>query len=341
MKLKVHLLERYDPELMKPLEEQVKPGITITCGETIPRPADYDILISGVPDKESIEASPNLKTLIIPWSGLPRKTRELMRGYPAITIHNIHHNAVPVAEMAITLMLAAAKDLIAIDGAFRKHDWSKRYEPPSLTLLAEKRALILGFGTIGREIACRCLGLGMSVAAISSGGGQASAESARTKSTERSDSDASGLNIPVSPPGQLHSLLPDANVLFISVPLTDRTKGLFGAEELSLLPGGAILVNISRGRIVDEQALYRELESGRIRAGLDVWYNYPENEESRTDTKPSSFSFHELPNVVMTPHLAGHSDRTEETRAMHLAQLLNAAFEGGPMPNRIDLERGY
>ena len=79
----------------------------------------------------------------------------------------------------------------------------------------------------------------------------------------------------------------------------------------------------------------------RIRAGLDVWYNYPESEESRTDTQPSHYSFHELPNVVMTPHLAGHSDRTEMLRASHLAHLLNLASEGAPIPNQVDLEKGY
>jgi len=324
MKLKVHLLEKCDPELMKPLGKYLKPDVSITCGETVPEPADYEILVSGVPDKESIEASPNLRHLIIPWAGLPRKTRELMRDYPDITIHNIHHNAVPVAEMAVTLMLAAAKDLIAIDGSFRKLDWSKRYDPPSLMLLTGKRALIVGYGSIGREIASRCLGFGMKVGAVDANAGE-----------------ATDLDVPVSPPEDLHSLLPRANVLFISVPLTDETKGLLQAKELSLLPDGAILINISRGRIIDEQDLYEEIKSGRILAGLDVWYNYPENEESRTDTQPSSFPFSDLPNVVMTPHLAGHSDRTDELRARQLARLLNLASEGQPIPNRVEVEKGY
>jgi phosphoglycerate dehydrogenase-like enzyme len=340
MRLKVHLLEKHDPALMKPLEELLKMGIKLSVGETVPSPADYDILISGLPDREGIEASPRLKHLIIPWAGIPRKTRQLMRGYPGITVHNIHHNAVPVAEMAITLMLAAAKDLIAIDGSFRKNDWSKRYDPPSLKVLAGKRALILGFGSIGREIARRCLGLGMKVRTLRANPGD-TRSGIKLRIKEESGVEDAEMRVPTSPADELHALLPGADVLFISVPLTDKTKGLLGTEELSLLPDGAILVNISRGRIVDEKALYDELESGRIRAGLDVWYNYPESEESRTRTRPSSLPFHGLPNVVMTPHLAGHSDNTEETRARHLARLLNAASEGGPMPNRVDLERGY
>ena len=336
MKLKVHLLEKTDPKLMTPLKEYLKPDVSITCGETVPEPADFEILVCGVPNRESIEASPSLRHLIIPWAGLPRKTRELMRDYPDITIHNIHHNAVPVAEMALTLMLAAAKDLIAIDGSFRNLDWSKRYDPPSLMLLTGKRALILGYGSIGREIASRCLGLEMKVGAVDANAGEAKTQTEETAGLKASES-----SVLISPPEELCSLLPGANVLFISMPLTDATKGLLGARELSLLPNGAILVNVSRGRIVDEQSFYHELESGRIRAGLDVWYNYPENEESRTDTQPSSFPFSDLPNVVMTPHLAGHSNRTEELRAGQLAHLLNLAAEGRSLPNKVDLERGY
>jgi phosphoglycerate dehydrogenase-like enzyme len=243
--------------------------------------------------------------------------------------------------MAIALMLAAAKDLISIDGRFRKHDWSKRYGPASLRLLSGKRALILGFGSIGREIASRCTGLGMKVTAIDARAGLAGGRAARAPAGEAGDPDSGDPDVPVSQPECLASLLPHADVLFISVPLTDETKGLFGAGELSLLPDGAILVNISRGRIIDEQALYEVLRSGRIRAGLDVWYEYPESEDARTGTRPSSLPFHELHNVVMTPHLAGHSDRTEWLRSRELARLLNLALEGRPLPNEVDLEKGY
>jgi phosphoglycerate dehydrogenase-like enzyme len=341
MKLKVHLFEKHDPELINPLREYLKPDIAITCSEVLPTPADYDILISGVPDKESIEASPNLKILIIPWSGLPRKTRQLMRSYPDIAIHNIHHNAVPVAEMAITLMLAAAKDLIPIDQSFRKNDWSKRYDPPSLALLLGGRAVILGFGSIGRAIASRCLGFGMEVKAIDANADKAGGRTAKTPGEGARDRNSEAPDIPVSPPDELQILLPGAQVLFISVPLTDSTKGLLGTRELSLLPDGAIVVNISRGRIIDEEALFAELKTGRIRAGIDVWYNYPESEQSRAGTSPSALPFCDLPNVVMTPHLAGHSNRTELLRARELARLLNLALEGRPLPNQVGVERGY
>ena len=324
MMLRVHLLQEPCEELLSGLEKLLNKGITLTCAENLPDRPDYDILVCGVPGSEAVEASPNLRCLIIPWSGLPRKTRELMLRYPQIPVHNIHHNALPAAETAITLMLAAAKNLIPIDRALRHGDWSRRYGPASSLILTGKRALVLGYGAIGRELAARCLGFGMAVSAIGSG-----------------QTDRTNPQVKIYPRSSLYDLLPLADVLLLSLPLTTETKGLIGDRHLSLLPDDAIVVNVSRGRIIDEEALYTHLESGRLRAGLDVWYNYPETTESRTATRPSRYPFHELPNVIMTPHLAGHSDRTEQLRAAELARLLNFAAEGEPIPNRVDVARGY
>jgi len=323
MTLKVHLHMKPAEGFIDEFKAHVGKGIAFTCGEELPECPDYEILVCGVPDKRSIEASPALKQLIIPWAGLPIKTRQLMADYPAIAIHNLHHNAVPVAEMAITLMMALAKDLIPTDAALRKNDWGPRYATGVISLLAGKRALIVGYGAVGREIASRCRALGMKATALRRG--EAAADN----------------NISIYPSSRLDELIGAADVLFLSVPLTFNSKGMIGAPQLSRLPDGAIVVNISRGDIIDEKALYDALSSGRIKAGLDVWYNYPRLEESGIRANPSEYPFHDLPNVVMTPHLAGHSDRTEHLRASELARMLNTAAKGEAMPNRVDLERGY
>jgi phosphoglycerate dehydrogenase-like enzyme len=110
---------------------------------------------------------------------------------------------------------------------------------------------------------------------------------------------------------------------------------------LALLPDGAVLVNIGRGEVIDEGALYGALQNGRISAGLDVWYNYPDSEEARAHTPPSNYPLHELDNVVFSPHRAGGTDQTNRLRMEHLAELLNTAVSGQPMANRVDLEQGY
>jgi len=126
MPLHVYIHMDQDDTFLDHLYENLLPQISITCQKEIPVISNYDILVCGVPDKAIIEASPNLKHLIIPWAGLPIKTKELMPNYPEISIHNIHHNAVPTAEMAFTLMLTAVKKIIPIDKSFRKNDWHLR-----------------------------------------------------------------------------------------------------------------------------------------------------------------------------------------------------------------------
>jgi phosphoglycerate dehydrogenase-like enzyme len=148
----------------------------------------------------------------------------------------------------------------------------------------------------------------------------------------------------VHPPEALHSLLPGADALVIALPLTPETEGLIGREELALLPPKAVLVNVGRGPIVDEEALYKALCDGTLHAaGLDVWYNYPEDDASRSNTPPSAHPFHGLDNVVMSPHRAGTggAEEIEQRRMAHLARLLNAAAAGEEMPNRVDLDVGY
>jgi phosphoglycerate dehydrogenase-like enzyme len=221
-------------------------------------------------------------------------------------------------------MLAAAKLVIPMDRALRTHDWTPRYHHPDPTILLEgKTALILGYGAIGQRVARLCRALGMKVLAI-------------RRRVARPSPDE------VYPPDALHSLLPQANVLIICLPQTPETTGLIGERELALLPPGAVLVNVGRGPIVDEAALYYALRDGALHsAGLDVWYNYPPDEAARSHMPPSAYPFHELGNVVMSPHRAGGADDTEMLRMRDLAALLNAAARGEEMPNRVDLQAGY
>ena len=117
---------------------------------------------------------------------------------------------------------------------------------------------------------------------------------------------------------------------------------MLGRAELARLPAGSVLVNVGRGPIVDQSALYEALSDGTLHAaGLDVWYNYPSSQESREETLPADLPFHALENVVMSPHRAGLTRETGRLRMAHLAELLNAAAQGLPLPNKVNLEAGY
>lgn len=326
MRLSVHLLRPPDTEGLDHLQAHLEPGVLLTLGPGLPAPADYHVLVAGRPRREHLVASPHLHTLIIPWAGLPETTRELLLdGFSHIAVYNLHHNAVAVAEMALALLLAATKYVVPMDRALRAHDWTPRYQPTPAILLAGKTALILGFGAVGRHVARMCRALGMKVVAI------------RRNATEPPDTPDE-----IHPPEALQRLLPRANALLICLPLTPATSGLIGADELALLPPGAVLVNVGRGPIVEEAALYRALCAGTLHAaGLDVWYNYPPHEAARAYTPPSAFPFHELDNVVLSPHRAGGTAETNVRRMAHLARLLNAAARGETLPNRVDLQAGY
>ena len=325
--LKVHLLDSPDPAAMPALRENLAEEVRLTNGPELPSPPDYHVLVAGRPDREQLQASPNLHTLVIPFAGVPDSTRQLLAEFPHIAVHNLHHNAAMTAEMAVALLLAAAKFIIPFDQALRRNDWSARYEHnPSLTLDG-MTALVLGFGQIGQRIAKACWALDMEVLAV-----------------RRNPQPTGSLDFKVEVQGleALDELLERTHALLIALPATPETKDLIGANELSRMQAGGVLVNVGRGAIVDQAALYTALKDGRLAAaGLDVWYNYPQDSAGRANTPPAGYPFHELENVVMSPHRAGASRESEAIRMAHLAALFNAAARGGPIPNQVDLQAGY
>jgi phosphoglycerate dehydrogenase-like enzyme len=148
--------------------------------------------------------------------------------------------------------------------------------------------------------------------------------------------------VTVHPAGDLPTLLPRARVVLVCLPLTGETRGLLGEREFALLPSSAVLVNVARGPIVDEEALFSALRDGRLHsAGIDTWYRYPGREGNPMDTAPSRLPFGELENVVMSPHRGGSMPATEARRMETLGDLLRTLAEGREAPGRVDLEAGY
>lgn len=317
MTVNLHLLHTPQAAHLAHLESHLAPDVRVTTGETVP--ADVQVLVAGRLRREHIPES--LRALLIPFAGIPAATADLMRDYPQVSIHNLHHNAPMTAEMAVGLLLAAARGIVKADKVLRNHDWSVRYEDNSAITLDGKTALILGYGAIGQRIGQICTALGMHVLGIR-----------RTPTPD------------TYPLSALDDLLPQADVLLVCVPGTPETTGMIGAREIALLPQNAIVVNVGRGAVIDQHALYDALREGRLHsAGLDVWYNYPPDTESRRHTPPADVPFHELQNVVMSPHRAGGGGLHEvELRRMEaIAASVNALSRGEAMPHRLYLKRGY
>ena len=323
--LKVHVLQALTPENLAEFHRQVSAEVQLTAGLDLPVPAEYEILVASQPKRIHVEASPRLRAVIIPHTGVAEDVQKLMAEFPEVAVHNAHHPGVPTAEMAVALLMAAARRLVPADRAFRDADWNGSGRPEQAVLLEGKTVLILGYGEIGQRVARVCQALGMRVVV-----------------TRRSLATPLMGEVEIHPAAHLAQLLPRAQVLMITLPLTPSTRGLIGAAELALLPPGAILVNVGRGPVVDEAALYAALHDGPLSAaGLDVWYNYPPDEAARSHTRPSAYPFHELDNVVLSPHRGGLTAESERRGLVQIAHMLNAAARGEPMPNRVDVEVGY
>ena len=185
-----------------------------------------------------------------------------------------------VGEHAMALLLAAAKDIPQrtreiVSGTFDQNAPSKA--------LAGTTVLILGMGGIGVTVAGMCLAFRMHVIGVG-----------RTRAVVPPAEEGGSFD-------DLPRLLPRADYVVLALPLTGSTRGLVDSAFLASMKDDAVLVNIARGKIVVEDDLYEHLRSHpRFRAALDVWWVYPDGTSGRPFHRP----FHELPNVVMTPHNA-------------------------------------
>jgi len=125
----------------------------------------------------------------------------------------------------------------------------------------------------------------------------------------------------------------------LALPLTSRTKGLIGEKELELMKG-KYLINIARGAIISEEALFKALKKGDLAgAAIDAWYQYPTSKER--EMLPSKYNFHKLDNVVMTPHTAGYSDKALEENIKSIFDNIVRIYRGEEPENRIDPELEY
>jgi phosphoglycerate dehydrogenase-like enzyme len=326
MGLKAHLDHRPEPHDLKIFQSLLDPLIEISLGPDLPDDPQFEVLVAGRPDHVKLGASKKLKKVVIPFAGLPAETRNVLLEYPTLQVHNLHQNSAATAEMAFALLLAASKMILPMDRSLRNNDWRPRYNPNPALLLDGAQALILGYGAIGKRVAQMCASSGMEVSAI------------------KRDTTAGHLNqsITLYPTSMLHQLLPGTDFLILCLPSTPQTVGMIGEAEIDLLGELAVIVNIARGVIIDEGPLYLALKNKSIfAAGLDVWYNYPADTETRENTPPSRYPFHELENVVLSPHRAGGWQQMEEARLSALAALLNAILQGDKVYNEVDVQAGY
>jgi phosphoglycerate dehydrogenase-like enzyme len=178
---------------------------------------------------------------------------------------------------------------------------------------------VVGFGEIGTAVARAGSALGMQVRAVR---------------REPGAPLPPGLEVAwVGRHSQLHELLASSDVVVVTVPLSDATRGLIDAAALGRMKPTAILVNVSRGAVVDERALHDALtRDGIAGAGLDVWWRNPRDADRPA---PSNLDFTGFDNVVLTPHQSGHTEEVFAGRARDIADNVDALDEGRPLRNLV------
>lgn len=315
--IQVHIWE--EPDWFDEFAVSVAGVAVCSKGQEIP--AATQVLVKGSPTREEVDTFSNLMAVVVPFAGIPFGTRELLLDQTKIKLYNLHHNSADTAEMAIALYMAAAKRIVPRGQGLREGKWSSdsflRNGSSDSVRADGKQALVLGYGAIGQRIGRVCEAMGMTVTGVRRSG---------------------PFGDQVRPIGELDLLLPKADALFIALPLTPETKGLLNLERIAKLPANCIVSNIGRGAIIEEEPFYEALKNNQIlAAGLDVWWKYPDGSDA--PCYPSNFPFHELPNVVMTPHCGGSSDASEAHRWRALSDLVKSIADGSA--KAASVQEGY
>ena len=240
--------------------------------------------------------APRLKLIQLPVSGYD--AIELAAVPPGATVCNVYEHEIGIAEHLLAGMLEFTIDLRRRHERFRGGDWSDspRLMGPMRPELAGKTLLLIGYGNIGRATAARAQAFGMRVLAATR----------NPREVEPKPDALVGYDA-------LDRLLPEADFIAVCCPLSDATKGILGPAQFAAMKPSAVVLNVGRGPVIDEDALWQALSGRRIAgAMIDTWYRYPT--EDGTPERPSKHSFHELDNILMTPHLSGWTDGTQERR---------------------------
>lgn len=310
------------------LAEMVRANLSIPCkavegDETaiLPSLADADVLVSMGFTPPMAEAAPRLSLVQVPGAGLDRIDRSVMR--PGLRLANAYGHEAGIAEYIMGAMLSLTRSFGSLDASLRKGRWDSQWAvgtpmPPPSPELAGKTLGILGFGHIGEALARRAAAFDMKVCAV--------------RRQAQRDVPA-GVSF-IGGPDRLDDVLRAADYVAITLSLSPETRNLLDDRRLSLMKPSAYLINVARAEIVDEDVLYRALSGGRLAgAALDVWYRYP---TAPGPTLPANRPFHELANVILTPHVSGWTEGMLEARAKLIATNIERTARGERPLNEIE-----
>jgi phosphoglycerate dehydrogenase-like enzyme len=259
----------------------------------------------GSPRWEQLGKLPALRAVQLLSAGYDNVLAVLPPGVLLANAAGVHDAS--TAELAVTLTLSSLRGIPEFVVAQGRSQWLPSEYRQSL---ADKKVLILGYGGIGVAIARRLSGFETTLTAVAS----------RARAGDDLVPSVYGVD-------ELDSLLPEQDVVILIVPLSDATEGLVDRDFLASMPDGSLLVNVSRGKVVDTGALVEATRSGRIRAALDV---------TDPEPLPPEHPLWQIPGVLISPHVGGASSAFAP-RAVALLREQIAAFAGQrPLRNVVN-----
>ncbi len=288
-----------------------------TPEEFIDLAATADVIVGGNIPLERWPAAPRLKLFQIPWTGYNFTTPAQM---PAgVPVANCFEHETAIAEYVLLAMLEWQIGLRKMDQRVRSSGWNGMFPGAGLFHHEVKGTTlgIVGYGHIGEEVARRAAAFGV-----------------RCIGTRRRQ-------MPTPPElnwlggeSQLPELLAQSDFVLIACDLNDATANLINEKTLALMKSNAVLINVSRGGVVDEKALYQALKSQAIGgAVIDVWYNY--NQPGEAEVWPANFPFQELDNCILSGHESGWTEQLLERRWQVVADNVQRVMRGKDAQNIV------
>lgn len=291
--------------------------VPVTPSNVMRELPDADAFI-GEPTPEMVRAGKNLKWVQVMAAGVERVlylsgTNDLRDSNIVVTNNRIVQGP-EIADHAMALLLTLSRGLNHFIADDKSETWNPRnYHGIELN---GKTAVIIGVGGIGQQIATRAWAFGMNVIGV-----------------DPQDYPFSPFIRRMVKPDQLDDVLPEADVLFISAPHTEKSHKMVGAKEFALLKKGSYFVAVSRGGVYDMNGLVKALDEQRLAgAGVDVVDPEP---------LPKGHPLWKFDNAIITPHIAGRSDRDHARMVNTVKENVIRFADGRPLLNVIDKQRGY
>ena len=286
--------------------------------ETLARIPPAEIAFSSLLTAADVAAAPRLRWIHSPAAGVGSMLVPAVVNGDIVVTNSRGNSAITIAEHTIAVTLALLRHLPLAWERQRAREWAQDEFNARVVIrmLRGARVLVVGLGAIGGETARLAAAMGAEVTGV------------------RRRVEAGGPpGVRVVPPAALHDELPRADVVVVAAPQTRETIRIIGAPELGLMKDDAVLVNVSRGKLVDERALAAALEKGRLRGvALDVFEHEPLAQDSPLWGRPD---------VLITPHVSGFHARYWQDAAALFADNLRRFEAGQPLLNLVDKHAGY